>query len=67
MVSHHPESSAVSVGSMSDADSDKSSRGPSRPLTMVPLAALIFYEVSGGPFGIEVNQPPCAPPPTPGF
>lgn len=24
-----------------------------RPLTMLPLVALIFYEVSGGPFGIE--------------
>jgi hypothetical protein len=26
-----------------------------KPLTLVPLVALIFYEVSGGPFGIEVG------------
>lgn len=26
-----------------------------RPLTFLPLVALIFYEVSGGPFGTEVR------------
>ena len=25
-----------------------------QPLTLLPLVALIFYDVSGGPFGIEV-------------
>ena len=25
-----------------------------KPLTLLPLVALIFYDVSGGPFGIEV-------------
>ena len=28
-----------------------------KPLTLLPLVALIFYDVSGGPFGIEVSQP----------
>ena len=27
----------------------------SRPLTLLPLVALIFFEVSGGPFGTEVR------------
>lgn len=26
-----------------------------KPLTLLPLVALIFYDVSGGPFGIEVS------------
>ena len=26
---------------------------PERTLTLFPLAALIFFEVSGGPFGVE--------------
>ena len=26
-----------------------------QPLTLLPLVALIFYDVSGGPFGIEVR------------
>jgi hypothetical protein len=26
-----------------------------KKLTLLPLVGLIFYEVSGGPFGIEVN------------
>jgi hypothetical protein len=26
-----------------------------KPLTLLPLIALIFFEVSGGPFGTEVN------------
>jgi hypothetical protein len=26
-----------------------------KPLTLLPLVALIFYDVSGGPFGIEVR------------
>lgn len=25
-----------------------------KPLSLLPLVALIFYDVSGGPFGIEV-------------
>lgn len=25
-----------------------------KPLTLFPLVALVFYDVSGGPFGIEV-------------
>ena len=28
-----------------------------KPLALLPLVALIFYDVSGGPFGIEVC--PC--------
>lgn len=28
-------------------------RGPERTLTLCPLVALIFFEVSGGPFGVE--------------
>jgi hypothetical protein len=42
------------------ADEDGHSRGPHkrrRPLTLFPLVALIFYEVSGGPFGTEVCPP----------
>ena len=27
-----------------------------KPLSLLPLIALIFYDVSGGPFGIEVGQ-----------
>lgn len=27
-----------------------------KPLSLLPLIALIFYDVSGGPFGIEVRQ-----------
>lgn len=27
-----------------------------KPLSMLPLIALIFYDVSGGPFGIEVSR-----------
>ncbi len=26
-----------------------------KPLSLLPLVALCFYDVSGGPFGIEVN------------
>lgn len=26
-----------------------------KPLTLLPLVALVFYDVSGGPFGIEVG------------
>ncbi len=26
-----------------------------KPLSLLPLIALIFYDVSGGPFGIEVS------------
>lgn len=26
-----------------------------KPLSLLPLIALIFYDVSGGPFGIEVR------------
>lgn len=29
-----------------------------KPLTLLPLVALCFYDVSGGPFGIEVNPAP---------
>ena len=29
-----------------------------KPLSLLPLVALIFYDVSGGPFGIEVQQHP---------
>ncbi len=29
-----------------------------KPLSLLPLIALIFYEVSGGPFGTEVRS--CA-------
>lgn len=28
-----------------------------KPLTLLPLIALVFYDVSGGPFGIEVGWP----------
>ena len=31
-----------------------------KPLTLLPLVALCFYDVSGGPFGIEVIPPPDA-------
>ena len=27
-----------------------------KPLTLLPLVALVFYDVSGGPFGIEVTD-----------
>lgn len=30
-----------------------------KPLSLLPLVALIFYDVSGGPFGIEVCYPAC--------
>lgn len=30
-----------------------------KPLSLLPLIALIFYDVSGGPFGIEVCAPWC--------
>ncbi len=29
--------------------------GQRRPLSLLPLIALIFFEVSGGPFGTEVG------------
>lgn len=31
-----------------------------KPLTLLPLIALIFFEVSGGPFGTEVRITVCA-------
>lgn len=31
-----------------------------RPLTLLPLIAIIFFEVSGGPFGTEVRSLPSA-------
>ena len=30
-----------------------------KPLSLLPLVALIFYDVSGGPFGIEVRALHC--------
>jgi hypothetical protein len=33
-----------------------------RPLTLWPLVALIFFDVSGGPFGIEVRRTASAAP-----
>ena len=30
-----------------------------KPLSLLPLVALIFYDVSGGPFGIEVCHSAC--------
>lgn len=30
-------------------------KNSTKPLTLLPLIALIFYNVSGGPFGIEVS------------
>lgn len=32
---------------------ERSTATPSKKLSMLPLVALIFYEVSGGPFGLE--------------
>jgi hypothetical protein len=29
-----------------------------KPLSLLPLVALIFYDVSGGPFGIEARSQP---------
>jgi hypothetical protein len=34
-------------------------KAPRGKLGLLPLVALIFYEVSGGPFGTEVRRPPC--------
>lgn len=31
-----------------------------KPLSLLPLVALIFYDVSGGPFGIEVCYSACS-------
>ena len=36
-----------------------------KPLTLLPLVALIFYDVSGGPFGIEVSHQSLLQPPAP--
>ncbi|XP_058778569.1 probable polyamine transporter At3g19553 [Vicia villosa] len=38
---------------MGEASDDSTSTKPNPKLTLFPLIALIFYEVSGGPFGIE--------------
>jgi hypothetical protein len=37
-----------------EADSVRRSKKHHKPLSLLPLVALIFYDVSGGPFGIEV-------------
>jgi len=36
-----------------DKDEERPDAVAHKPLTLLPLVALIFYEVSGGPFGIE--------------
>lgn len=33
-------------------------KSSTRPLTLLPLIAIIFYNVCGGPFGIEVSVVP---------
>ncbi|TVU03819.1 hypothetical protein EJB05_50628, partial [Eragrostis curvula] len=38
---------------MTGATADERAPAPARRLTVLPLVALIFYDVSGGPFGIE--------------
>lgn len=57
-----PGSSDASSHSMLGVESPRSAlqaahqlqaHAPSKPLTLLPLVALIFYDVSGGPFGIE--------------
>jgi hypothetical protein len=42
-------------------DSSQSQPGHARkkPLTLLPLIAIIFFEVSGGPFGTEVCIAKC--------
>jgi len=35
---------------------EESPSSSSNKLTLLPLCALIFYEVSGGPYGIEVGR-----------
>jgi len=39
-----------------EQDSVKRSKKHHKPLSLLPLVALIFYDVSGGPFGIEVRS-----------
>ncbi|PNX69236.1 amino acid permease family protein, partial [Trifolium pratense] len=36
-----------------DHDANNKSKSNNPKLTLLPLIALIFYEVSGGPFGVE--------------
>jgi hypothetical protein len=54
------EGSPGSVGSVESGDEERGKQAhgneSKRSLTLLPLAALIFYEVSGGPFGIEVKR-----------
>lgn len=39
-----------------EAAVDTVRRKHTKPLSLLPLVALIFYDVSGGPFGTEVSQ-----------
>ncbi|KAL4444379.1 hypothetical protein ABPG75_012116 [Micractinium tetrahymenae] len=54
--------SSSSAGSR--AGSPREAMPRHKPLSLLPLVALIFYDVSGGPFGIEEGWEgsPCAPP-----
>ncbi len=38
------------------ASHDVGHQARKKPLTLLPLIALIFFEVSGGPFGTEVSH-----------
>lgn len=47
-----------------EADTVRRRQKHFKPLSLLPLVALIFYDVSGGPFGIEVRirvSPPLLP------
>lgn len=47
---HHACPAALQAGSPGHGGSQRA-----KPLSLLPLIALIFYDVSGGPFGIEVR------------
>jgi amino acid transporter len=44
---------AADVALLGHVDEQRATKARERTLTVLPLAALIFFEVSGGPFGVE--------------
>lgn len=52
-----PDVETASAATAAGSDAQPGSPHARRPLTLLPLIALIFFEVSGGPFGTEVRAP----------
>jgi hypothetical protein len=53
MKEHNPQYASVDTDDVEAPGAHSSKKA--RPLTLLPLIAIIFFEVSGGPFGTEVS------------